>query len=39
MDLIPTSGPVILVGNHVSWLDPIFLACEAAYGPASEGVG
>jgi len=27
MERIPTHGPALLVGNHVSWLDPIFLAC------------
>jgi 1-acyl-sn-glycerol-3-phosphate acyltransferase len=27
MERIPKDGPVILVGNHISWLDPIFLAC------------
>lgn len=27
MEQIPKEGPVILVGNHISWLDPIFLAC------------
>lgn len=27
MDRVPAEGAVILVGNHISWLDPIFLAC------------
>ncbi|MEY3472318.1 MAG: lysophospholipid acyltransferase family protein [Candidatus Limnocylindrus sp.] len=27
MERIPRVGPAILVGNHISWLDPILLAC------------
>lgn len=27
LERVPREGAVILVGNHISWLDPIFLAC------------
>ncbi|MEI6271376.1 MAG: lysophospholipid acyltransferase family protein [Chloroflexota bacterium] len=27
LDHLPREGGVILAGNHVSWIDPVFLAC------------
>lgn len=27
VERVPRDGAVILIGNHISWLDPIFLAC------------
>ncbi len=27
MEHLPKEGAVLLAGNHISWLDPIFLAC------------
>jgi len=27
LDHLPRGGGVILAGNHVSWIDPVFLAC------------
>lgn len=27
LDRIPASGPALLVSNHISWVDPVLLAC------------
>ncbi|MFM8915250.1 MAG: lysophospholipid acyltransferase family protein [Candidatus Limnocylindrus sp.] len=27
LNRVPTSGPVLLTSNHISWVDPVLLAC------------
>ena len=27
LDRIPATGPVLLASNHISWVDPVLLAC------------
>ena len=27
LERIPATGPVLLASNHISWVDPVLLAC------------